>query len=44
LICRVHVFSLFRALRPFTKKRGDCGRPVGVVFSPSDTDGVGRTK
>ena len=32
LICRVHVFYLFRALRPFTKKRGDCGRPVGVVF------------
>ena len=32
LICRAHVSYLFRALRPFTKKRGDCGRPVGVVF------------
>jgi hypothetical protein len=32
LICRVHIFYLFRALRPFTEKRGDSGRPVGVIF------------
>jgi hypothetical protein len=36
------LFALSVALRPARDRQP--GRPVGVVFSPSDTWGVGRRK